>query len=85
MGLWGTLISNWKLVALAAVAFAFGLLRIRLTILDAALEKAKAERDEMSSYRETRKVIDHATDQHLGDDPAAARRFLHERGQSDHP
>jgi len=38
---------------------------------------AKAAKD----YVDTRRRIDDAMDEIHGDDPAAARRFLHERGQ----
>jgi hypothetical protein len=40
----------------------------------------KADRREDEAYRETRERIDEV---HLGDDPALARRFLHERSKSD--
>ena len=81
MGFWGSLIANWRLAVILIAAFALGLLRIRSAWLSSALEKAKAERDQLKTYKETREVIDHATDQHLGDDPAAARRWLRERGE----
>ena len=41
--------------------------------------RQKAARREDEAYRETRERIDEV---HLGDDPALARRFLHERGKS---
>ncbi len=85
MGRWGTLIAYWKLAVLVIVAFTLGLLRIRSVQLYKALDKARAERDILVNYKETRREIDDADDQHLGDDPAAARRFLHERGQDDKP
>jgi len=40
--------------------------------------KANAEVRELNEYIETRKRMDQADD---GDDPDAARRFLHERGE----
>ncbi len=41
--------------------------------------RQRAAQREDEAYRETRERIDEV---HLGDDPALARRFLHERGQS---
>lgn len=80
---WGALIvRHWQVAALVVAAFVFGLLRLRTTQLDAALERARAERDRLAGYRDTRKEIDDAP---YGNDPDAARRFLHERGQAERP
>jgi hypothetical protein len=79
---WGALIRNWKLVALAALAFAFGVMRVRSASLDAALARAREERDRLASYKETRKEMDDAMG---GNDPDAARRWLHERGSAERP
>jgi len=43
-------------------------------------ERQEASLRAATAYADTRKVIDHATD-NLGDDPAVLREWLHERGK----
>jgi hypothetical protein len=61
---------NWKLTFLIAASFVMGILGIRMYWVETRLAEEKA-------YRRTRESIDEAPI--YGDDPAAARRWLHER------
>lgn len=71
------------------LAFPMALLRAVITWIVARnavrMERAKVRAEKAEGYIKTRKEIDHATDEHFGDDPAAARRFLLERSRADTP
>lgn len=72
MGGWLALIDGrWKLYLLVGLAFMAGLIGLRLYWLETRVAQERA-------YRKTRERIDDA--EVHGDDPAAARRWLHERG-----
>ena len=71
-----------QIAGLIALAFVLGALKLRADWTAAALARARSERDTLRQYRRTRQEVD---DVPHGDDPALARRWLHERQQGDRP
>ena len=74
---------------MAWLAFPLAILRAVITWIVARtaikMERAKARIQKAEGYVATRKEIDNAVEEHLGDDPDAARRWLHERSKADLP
>ena len=74
----GWVFMNWRLILLAAAAFGFAALGIRVQWLAAALDRAERRADEAEAYKRGRVKYDQI-DHVLADDPAAAREFLRKR------
>lgn len=71
---------NWKLVLLVALGVILGAMKIRIEWLDRKLEQERARSTELDNYRQQRKQADEV-DEEIGDDPAAARQWLHDRNK----
>lgn len=70
-------------IRLALIAVAVGVLAyfgIRFRVMQAQRDDALDRAHDAEAYVETRREVDHAIDD-MGDDPAAARRWLRERAE----